>query len=227
MHLLVNGGKKFKVGIIVLNYNIPDSIVQRFFDSVRNDAKPKVSTFIYLTNDYATKYHNGKDYFSKYTAQNRAIETISSICKVIICADVDLLIPPGYIDKSYEIACRQPFSGIMRNIPEDDDYTRRKWNKWKQYPLRTTAHAPWNALTVKDWYKVGGWNEAIFSRGMDKNIGVRIELAGLNRKRADIGPLMHVPHPRRTTNVTRLDSNIHSKVKSATYKNFLSGPVLK
>lgn len=227
MHLLMNSNKKFKVGIIVLNYKISNEITQRFFDTVRYDSNPEVSTFIYLTDENATKRYHGKDYFSQGKAYNRAIEIISSMCKVIICADVDLLIPPGYIDKSYDIARKQAFSGVMRNLPKDEDYTERKWKKWKKYPLRSTAHGPWNAMTVKDWYKMGGWNEAIFSRGLDKNIGERIKLAGIQRKRADIGPLMHVYHSNRTTNVSRIDPNIREKVRAATDKNFLNKPVIK
>jgi hypothetical protein len=144
-------------------------------------------------------------HFNRNKAQNRAIELLSECCQVVICADVDLLIPKGYIDQSYDIAVNEgPFCGIMRKLHPGDDPKKPRWKKWRKYKLHERAYGPWNALTVEDWKKLGGWNEKMYSYGCDKNIWDRMEHRDMKPVRRDIGPLVHVWHPRRNTSIKKL-----------------------
>jgi len=217
--------KSYQVGISVLTENIPEEVVNRFFRSVEFDAKPRVSyVLLPISNKTVNMYteYNGKTYFNRNKGHNFGIKTLASICEIIICADIDLLIPEGYIDTSYYSAIRNvPLSGVMRNIEKYESIEPRRWFSWMRNHRRDHAFGPWNALKAEHWYKVGGWNENLFSWGMDIHMWKRIKRKFPNAIRYDERPLMHVHHPKRNKPIKDIAPEVKRKVEQTINMNFL------
>ena len=214
--------KKYQVGIAVLAYDISPQIITRFVDSVHVDARPDVSFYIHIYNSKSLTIHEEKIYFCRNKGLNRCIEELADDCEVILCADIDLLIPPGYIDKSYEIALSRPFSGFIRKMPEGVVLTPRNWDEWIKFSVAPFAFGPWNALTTDDWFKIGGWNENMYSWGYDEHIYDRMIYHGLKPFREDIAPLVHVYHPRRNVDARDLEVGYENRIKQTIGVNFLN-----
>lgn len=202
--------RMYTVGISVLTYNIDPGFLYRFIDSVDNDSKPKLSYLIHASDDNCTCEVNGETHFNRNKGHNNAIKKIADLCNVIICADVDLLVPPGYIDYSNFVCVFDEnydgFSGIIRNIPKGEPLKPRKWKEWNQLKNhRNMAFGPWTALKTDDWFKIGGWNEHLYSWGYDRHIFDRCVHNGLRMKRTCPGPLIHPPHNRRNKSIKGID----------------------
>lgn len=217
--------KKYNVGISVLTENIPKHIVERFIYSVEFDSQPTVSYVVFpFDSNFCDMHteHKGTKYFNRNKGHNFGIKTLADLCEVIICADVDVLIPKGYIDFSYEQAFKQPFCGVMRKLDKGESITPRRWEEWdKKYPPMSVGYGPWNALTTEDWYKTKGWHEDLFSWGFDRHIWFRMQHAGLNPIRYDRKTTYHVYHPGRNKNIKHIAPEIQRKVRQSLDKNFL------
>lgn len=202
--------KKYFVGITVLVHGIDPGFLARFIDSITNDASPKIPYLIHASDEDCECTVDGVTHFNRNKGHNSAIKKIAPLCEVIICADVDLLVPPGYIDKSYHYCARNlqynGFSGIIRNVPKEHPLKPRRWEEWdKLNNHRNMAFGPWTALKTEDWFKIGGWNEHLYSWGYDRHIFDRCIYHGLKMKRGCIGPLMHPAHKRRNKSIKGID----------------------
>jgi hypothetical protein len=189
------------------------------------DARPQVSYAIFPFDarvcDMHTEY-KGVRYFNRNKGHNFGIQALAPLCEVIVCADVDLLIPEEYIDISYRVAKKRPFSGVMRELPQGEPIWPRNWDKWMNVPVQETAYGPWTAMTVADWHKTGGWNETMYSWGMDKHLWLRMETAGLKPIRFDRLPLVHVWHPKRNKDVQKIEPDIKRRVLDTMTINYLN-----
>jgi hypothetical protein len=175
-----------------------------------------------LTDKKTESTVHGVTYFNKNRGMNAGIRVLAPHCEVIICADIDLLIPPGFIEISYFIARKQPYCGYIRKMPPGTFIENRHWNDWfEAFPVRPYAFAPWNALTPSDWYKIGGWNENMYSWGYDEHIYDRMVHYELNPYRRDIAPLVHVHHERRNIDARDLESGYEAKIKRQIKEKFL------
>lgn len=217
--------KRYQVGVSVLTEGISKDILDRFMKSLHYDAKPRVSYIVLPINSASVNMHtvyNGKTYFNRNKGHNAGIKTLAPICEVVICADVDLLVPEGYIDTSYYHAINDvPFSGVMRNIEKYESITPRQWTEWMNNHKRVHAFGPWNALKAEHWYKVGGWNEYLFSWGMDIHMWKRIKRKFPKAVRYEDRPLMHVWHPKRNTPIKDIAPEVKTKAEKAINVNFL------
>jgi hypothetical protein len=213
---------KFDVGIVSLTKDIPQETVERFIASVKNDASPKIDCLIYLTSEKTDSIVNGRVYFNKNKGMNHGIRILAPHCEVVICADIDLLIPPGFIEISYFIARKQPYCGFIRKMPKGVFIENRAWNWWfENFSVAPFAFAPWNALRPGDWIKIGGWNENMYSWGYDEHIYDRMVHHGLDPYRRDIAPLVHVHHERRNEDARDIEPDYENKIKSQIGVKFL------
>lgn len=208
------------VGISVLTEGISNETQIRFKHSVIVDGKPKVGCIVRDVDERKcnlwTEY-KGKKYFNRNKGHNYAIKSFD--VDVVICADVDLLVPEGFVDYSYKVALERPFFGIMRKLPKDANIEPRRWKDWLGIKEQKTAYGPWVAMRVDHWYACGGWNEKLFSWGLDKHMWDRVKHAGLNPLRHGDFPLVHIWHPRRNKNIDYIKPSIR---KELSFENFLT-----
>jgi hypothetical protein len=217
--------KKYQVGLSVLTEGIGKEWVEQFLHSLEFDARPQVSYFVMPFDSRFCDMHTeycGKKYFNRNKGHNHGIRILSEICEVVVCTDVDLLVPNGYLDTSYEIAINRPMNGVVRELPKSTSVRPRRWDEWMSIPGLKEGFGGWNAMTPEDWYKTGGWNETMYSWGMDKHLWLRMEAAGLKPVRFDRLPLVHVWHPKRNKDVQKIEPDIKRRVLDTMTINYLN-----
>ncbi len=183
------------LGISVVAANIKQEIIDRFLKSLKEDAKPNVSynTKIITEKENIYTEYKGQRYYNRNKAHNIGIRHFLDKAEVILCADVDFLLGPGTLDKTYKLGLIQPFFGIARFIYNTPD-TERPWAEWMKIKLHGAGFGGWVAMTPENWKKTGGWNESMFSWGFDRHIFQRVVNAGLNPVRHAELPIIHIHH---------------------------------
>lgn len=208
------------LGISVVAANIRPEIVDRFWNSLENDSKAKISydvIFIDQKDAIFTEY-KGKKYYNRNKAHNIGVRYFLDTAKVILCADVDFLIGPNALDYTYKIGSRQPYSGIARFLMPGASIKPRKWDEWMKIKLHTAGYGGWNAMTPENWKKVGGWNESMFGWGFDRHMFDRITQAGLEPIRNGDIPLIHVAHGRRNKDIREIKPGL---IDNLGFENYL------
>lgn len=208
------------LGISVVAANIKDSIIKRFLSSLKNDAKPKISYEVFIINekDEIYTHYNGKKHYNRNKAHNIGIRHFLDKAEVILCADVDFLIGPETLDRTYKIGLAQPFFGIARFLEPNVRLEPRPWNEWMKIKLHDAGYGGWIAMTPENWKSIGGWNETMFSWGYDRHIFDRVRNAGLKPIRHGELPIIHVNHGRRNKDIREIDISI---LDNLGYENYL------
>lgn len=176
------------IGIVVPAVDVPEYLVRRFADTLAR-SRPRTAYRLQV------QRRADADGFRITRSKNRGILALMDRCKVIVCTDIDMLVPPGLVDyTARHVAKGRCLWALCRNI-EPLWAAGRRWQRWLQIPPRRTGKGSWIAMTVDDWCKTGGWDERLEGWGGDDDV--------LARRRAEVGiedvpttafPLMHVNH---------------------------------
>lgn len=189
---------KKDICIIVAAQGIPKECIKRFKNSiVESKSKYKVDIVIRGSQD--------KRFYKSRIINQCLRETIPNY-KVIIQTDIDLVIPPRLIDKTYESLMNQPrncFHHFLRYVDPEEV----KGRHYKDYPfLRWLQLKPsfcsgcWNGMRADTWKRSGGLNEDMFGWGSeDTEFYNRSRRRGIHWINNRDFALVHINHPRRTT----------------------------
>jgi hypothetical protein len=215
-----------QVGIFVVAQNISDSVVQRFQGCLEK-SNPTVSYDVFILRTQKKEKH-----FNKSKLLNKGIKTLAKgQYEVLIQTDIDLIIPPGLVDHSYEIAKtgRVCFHNDMRKVNIDDipgfpklpsQYAKIDWSIFKKVPF-IFASGCWNTMQSPYWWDTGGWNEMMIEWGREdddwrnrakKHHGIKF----IDSKKFE---LIHYNHPPRTKD---LRCRNDAKAKEAAKKGISS-----
>lgn len=161
-----------QVGIFVVAQNIPTTIIERFKGCLEK-SKPTVSYDVIILQ---TK--NDEKHFNKSKLLNKGIKTLAKgQYETLIQTDIDLIIPHGLIDYSYNISKtgRVCFHNDMRKIDIEripnfprlpSEYDKIDWSSFKSTPF-IYASGCWNAMQYPYWWETGGWNEMMIEWGRE------------------------------------------------------------
>ncbi len=209
----------FDIGIVVPCHGIPEHIKQRFLlkvESLDLDLKYIIS-FVdepCLTNGY----------FNHGQCRNLGIKRLLKTCDVIVCCDIDLMIPPGLIEFTHR-KCLQT-SGLVFSYTRFID--QQIYDSLNDDELLNTISAssglgPWNALSSKQWLEVGGWNENLYGWGYeDQELHARLMNIHIPKLFTNSFPLIHINHERRKSNfIESQRRNIKAANSSSLNKNWL------
>ena len=135
---------------------------------------------------------------NKSRALNDGLKALLPACDIVVCTDIDILIPPNLLEYSYgTVKENYNLWVVCRNIDEKET-TVMQWDKWKKLPLRMSGVGSWNAMKKDDWYKSGGFDERLLGWGGEDDVFVmRRENAGIKTIVEKNFALMHVNHPPR------------------------------
>src|SRR6056297_1809568 len=193
-------GRNCQIGIIVPGFKVNKNILDRFVNSLK---KSVVSSLYYQIiiidqNSYRPKTRREMQFFNVGRAFNQGISTLQNKCDVIVCSSIDLIIPEGYLDITYEYCLKDKhFVGLTREVPVNRLNTY-DWEKWKNLPVKVEDIGSWNAMTTKNWFKVGMWNENINDWNKCKDdLYSKVRNYGLKTIEYSISALIHVSHPNR------------------------------
>jgi len=184
----------YLVGLAVGAVGIPNHIVARF-RAAAEASSPRCSWRLHIQRE-------APEGFSRSRARNDAILKLAGNCSIIVCTDVDCLVPPGLIDFTGEnVADGRAVWVLCRDVfwPFGDDVSGPyPWEHWQTLPLRVWGTGSWVAMTTRDWFYVGGWDERLTGwGGEDDVLRVRRRQAGIQTMEVTSFPLVHVNHPPR------------------------------
>lgn len=204
-----------KIGIVVIAVNISDNIKNRFLEFLNKSTD--ITTVVNLvTEEDGDFFTNG--IFNKSKALNFGIKQLINECSVIIQTDIDMIIPPGLISKTFEL-CTSHDCHIFSRCCNCDKIVNN-WEYYKNLELREAGYGAWNALAVKSWLDIGGFNEDLYGwGGEDDDLHNRIKRANIPTIILTEYPLVHINHDKRTIN--RSLENFHIR-KNFQKTNWLS-----
>lgn len=181
------------LGIVVAAVGISQKICNRFEDLLEK------ATPIGFICSITTKPGD----FTRSKCRNEGILFLLSKCQVIVCVDVDMLVPPGLMEYTLEnVQDGVALWAQCRNL-EPDQADSLKWDEWINLPVRESGIGSWVAITAGDWLKTGGWDERITSYGGEDDVlAIRREEMGIKTEVTCDFPLMHVNHPNRDQRTT-------------------------
>jgi hypothetical protein len=197
--------------IIVIAQGVAEGVVERFVRSVHL-SNPRVPTEIRIDSSAPS------DPFCKAAALNHLLRETLDQYRVVIQTDIDLLIPPGLIDQSYQATLSHDkiaYHHVLRHVfPAEiegklyKDYDFKGWQNRKAI----FCSGCWNAMNAISWKRTGGYHEEMVGWGYEdtyfleksKAMGVRWIVD------AQFG-LVHVNHPNRTKRNVAENRTVASK----------------
>ena len=181
-----------KLGIVVVAVGNDPEIVARFESnmavSVHSD-KP------YILRILSDECYMENGLLNKCRALNDGVRELMKSCKVVVCTDIDMLVPPGLVDYSLANVKRRTCLWVVsRNVAEANIYSRQ-WEEWMKLPLRLSGFGSWNMMLAEDWIRSGGWDERLTGWGGEDDVfKKRREQRGIHTEVCTSFSLMHVNH---------------------------------
>jgi len=217
------------VGIMVVAQNISEDIKTRYQECICR-SKPSCTWEInYLTANDPDK----KKPFSKSILLNRGIKALyRKKYKIIIQTDIDLVVPPGIIDKTLEIG-RQPkvcfYNRHYRIDPEKlpkfpEEYDKADWNMiMKTFPWEN-ANGCWNGMNPESWMASGGYNEYMIEWGREDDVfrTTAHSYGGIKFINYNKFCLIHINHKQRTKDMRKHNNAMKNKADREGIKNWLT-----
>lgn len=159
-------------------------------------------------------------------AKNQGIRELLSDCDGVVCIDADYIIPPGLFEILMEPAMQDFHVWIRRRDIKLDEAKPRKWRQWLALPVFNDCWGSSVYLSKANWLKVGGWDERCFGwGGEDDSLMIRIGQAGIERRRIDSFPLMHIAHGLRPFGGNNARGMENLKWVKVPQPNYLKGEV--
>lgn len=202
------------LGIAVAATGIPKEVCDRFTETLRRTT----------SSDFICELVTETEDYSLSKCRNQGILSLMGRCRVVVCVDVDMLVPPGLVD--YALENTQDGKAVWakcRNL-EPDQLEDLDWDKWINLSVRECGTGSWISMTTADWLRVGGWDERITSYGgEDDTLVIRRKEKGIETKITRAFPLIHINHQERHHRTTeeRLE-NLNLGLTQPT-ENFLTG----
>lgn len=189
-------------GLLVVAHRIPSSVLERFLSHVCL-SNPKVATELVVSKE-EPDWQEGMP-FNKSRALNSLLREALEKYEVIIQTDVDLIIPPGLIDKAYEtvrnytnLAYHHGLRHIELEEIEGLSYEQYPFKKW-QHRKAIFCSGCFNAATAATWKKTRGWNEEMAEWGFeDTDMFKRSARLGVRWTVDYAMGLVHINHRPRT-----------------------------
>lgn len=204
--------------IIVVAEGIGSEIVDRFISSVRQ-SNPMTDTSIEIFAG-AEKAENAG--FRKSAGLNYLLRKSLENYSVVIQTDIDLLVPPGLIDHSFNSVVsheRIAYHHYLRHVwPTELEGKQYEHYNFKEWQTRKGIFCSgcWNAMNGKTWKLSGGWNEDMIEWGYeDTEFLERTKARGIRWIVDSQFGLVHVNHPPRTKRNVQANRVAAAKYDSA------------
>jgi hypothetical protein len=215
---------KKDICIIVAAQGISNETIRRFKQSVRYSS-PQHQVDIIIRSGEEQRFY-------KTRILNSCLRDTIDKYNVIIQTDIDLLIPPGLIDRTYDALMKQPNNAYHHNLRyiepieiEGKQYKDYPWHTWNGLP-HTFCSGCWNGMMGKTWMKTGGWNEDMFAwSNDDTDLYNRTRLMKIKWIKDARFALVHVNHPRRQPN--RKKENIAAAKQYDIQTNWITGKIIR
>lgn len=213
------------LGIVVVAVGIDEAVRKRFGKTLI----ATTSDAAMACGDFKLKAVTEMADFTRSKARNEGILVLLNTCRVIVCTDVDMLVPSGLVE--YTQAMVTDGTAVWakcRNLPAEKAATLN-WKEWLELPIREDGTGSWVAMTTADWLKVGGWDERLTGHGGEDDIlALRRSEGGINTMELRQFPLMHVNHPPRDRRIPGGNQENLRIGRTPPPKNYLTGrlPVL-
>jgi hypothetical protein len=201
-----------QLGIVAAAVGIHEKIVHRFL-SVSQHSGPDLRVHVVTE----------LEPFTRAAARNEGILEVLDTCDIIVCTDIDMLVPYQLVDYTRSVVrdgvalwakCRNVWAG-HQDIT-DPAIMRR--------PVREDGTGSWIAMTTADWLNVGGWDERITTYGGEDDVlAIRRDEANIHTETTAEFPLLHVNHPRRRGHGWQTGQANLDLGKTPPPRNFLTG----
>lgn len=201
------------LGIVAVAVGIPESVQNRFTFTLQATTPP----------GFELRVVTEMDGFTRSKGRNLGISTLLGKCRVIVCTDIDMLIPAGLVEYTQnEVTDGWALWAKCRNVPASQADSLN-WEAWKKLPVREMGRGSWIAMTAADWLKTGGWDERLAGYGAEDNVlEIRRAERGIETKVTRDFPLMHVDHARRDARSERVGATNLRRGTPQPPKNFLT-----
>jgi hypothetical protein len=185
------------IALFTVANNVNEDIVKRFLWSVKNSA-PHLDCDVLLGS-----HSDEKQMFCKPTILNDILRKHYKKYSVMIQTDIDMLIPPGLIEKTYQFCCKDDkcFHCNFHYLESNEVPAHYKKINWKEIKQRKviSASGSWNGLASHMWKKSNGFAECIYNLGgPDSEFYLRTNKNTVEWFVTSAYPLCHVNHPRRS-----------------------------
>lgn len=204
---------KDKIGITAPAFNMDEKLEKRFKEYLRTSVlSDNIVCDVYLTKLESEVLHESSGQFSRAKALNSGIkELIDHGMDVIICTDLDMIVPPGLVRYSYDKA-RQTNKNIfsMTRFVDEEEFNRfyPDWKIFSRKPAAHSGYGGWNSMTVEMWKKSGGWPEELYEWGYeDICFREKLKFRGIDTITLINFPLIHINHPPRSSNQQQSQRN--------------------
>jgi hypothetical protein len=215
--------KKKHLAIIVVAQGIPQSVIDRFFSSIKESLPAYPYDILVGKSDDSVFY--------KTKILNRLLSANMDKYNVIIQTDIDLVIPPGLINFSYESVAEAKttaYHHALRYVRQSEiaklRYQKYPFSEWLKLP-ETFCSGCWNAMTPEVWKKSRGYNEDMSAWGYEDteffNRSRRLGVQWIKDKRF---ALVHINHPPRQKN--RVSENTSAGDKYSDQTDWLKGKII-
>jgi hypothetical protein len=212
------------IAIVVVAQNIDNSVIERFKDCVSN-SRTKYSYDIMVGS-------SKEDKFYKTRILNETLRNVINKYDVIIQTDIDLIVPSGLIDETYERIIKRDKWAFHHNLRyidpieiENKKYNEYDFNKWKNYKSRFCSGC-WNGMNNNTWKRTKGYNEDMYAWGFeDTEFFKRSRRLGIQWIKCFSYPLVHVNHKPRQKNLVK--ENMKASEKYDIKTDWLRGDIIK
>ena len=204
------------LAIFAIAQNISEETKNRHSECIRL-SDPETEYDLYHIEDKDCK----DKLFNKSKHLNRTIKELYNQYEVMIQCDIDLIVPPGLVDKTFEIAMadRCCFYNYHTRVnpetlpPLPEGYDDIDWNSVYEENEQEKAAGCWNGMQGRYWIESCGFNEQMQGWGReDDDWRNRARRYG-NIKFIDYNKfcLIHYNHPKRGSSYLRQNRNIEEK----------------
>jgi hypothetical protein len=221
-----------QVCVMVVGQCLPQDLLDRF-EACVHKSNPSVSYDVQILKTQDPSQTPMR--FNKSKLLNKGIKKFcdTNIYDVVIQTDIDLIVPPGLIDKSYEVAMSgrycyhanhvrvtyQKFKGFP-SLPEE--YDNMNWSIFKDMK-HEPSNGCWNAIQSSLWWDTGGFNENCVNYSKeDDDWAKRSKIYGkIQFKVSNAWPLVHMNHPQRNINNRRHNNAVIDRAIAEGKTNWL------
>jgi len=206
---------KKDIAIIAAAQNISPETIERFKDGVRS-SKPAYGYDILIGGSKEEK-------FFKTKILNQLIRDNLNKYNVIIQTDIDLIVPPTLINRTYEGVAygnRTAYHHSLRYV----DAKQIAGLRYDKYPFLEWVNLQsmfcsgcWNGMSVETWRRTRGYNEEMFAWGYeDTEFFHRSRRLGIQWIKRKEFALVHINHETRQKNMVKENTSVGNKYADQT-----------
>ena len=208
-----------QIGLVVNAVGLPKER-ERLMESVRELSFQPHAVAVVTEAEYGdadmTKFNPNR-------ARNIGIRALLPQVDGIVCLDADYIVPPGLFDICAEPHMQKFHIWIRRRDITEEQAKPRNWKQWLNLPVFPDCWGSCSYLSCHNWKVIGGWNEKAYGWGGDDDL-LMLESGkrGIERRRIDMFPLMHIAHEPRPFSGINSRGNENMKLAPLQQDNYLS-----